>query len=333
MVKTKTKNDTLFKVSNRVRLPINTAKIAHPEFIPKNIPYVDNKKVVEQVAVSVARGMPVLLIGDTGTGKTSLVRHLAYNTKNAFVRVNHNGGTSVEDIVGRFTINENGHTEWVDGVLIEAMKNGYWFHCDEINAASPEINFVYHSLLDDDGKVVLVEKGHEVVVPHPNFRFFAAMNPPADYAGTKELNKALMSRFSVVNVDFASPKIEAEIVAARTGVDVDVAKNMVEFAGQIRASHAKGTISFVLSTRDLIMWAEMFKVYGRYTQSAETAVLNKVTDPDEHTTVSDTMGLRLKSFDDALKAGEEKVEAVEDAVDSLKDTLGTVKDDGGTCPF
>lgn len=286
-----------FKISAKVTVPTNTYPIHHPEFVPKDIPFEDNKKTLEQVGIAVVKNMPVLLVGETGTGKTSLVRHLAHQTNNAFVRVNHNGGTSAEDILGRFTIGDNGKTIWVDGILIEAMKNGYWYHADEINASSPEINFAYHSLLDDDGRVVLVEKGSEVVIPHPNFRFFGAMNPPADYAGTKELNKALMSRFCVVKVDFPAPKTETEILMKRTGVPMEVAQRMVKFAGEIRATHAKEEMQFVLSTRDLLMWATIFMIYKRYMPSAEIAVLNKVT-PDDYDVVSDLLGLNFKSIDD-----------------------------------
>src|ERR1041384_2188688 len=170
------------KVSKRVSLPKNDEKIDE-NFVPKQVVFEDNKKTLEQVAVSISKQMPVLLIGETGTGKTSLVRHLAFETGNAFVRVNHNGGTTIEDIVGRWTIDGTGSTVWIDGILIESMKKGYWFLADEINAASAEINFIYHSLLDDDCRIILAEKGNEVVVPHKNFRFFGAMNPPTEYAG------------------------------------------------------------------------------------------------------------------------------------------------------
>lgn len=291
----------MFKVSKRAWLPVNQEVAKHPEFIPKEIVFEDNQKVMESVAIVTARNMPVLLIGETGTGKTSLVRHLAHNTRNAFVRVNHNGGTSVEDIVGRYIINGNGETEWVDGILIEAMKNGYWYLADEINAASPEVNFIYHSVLDDDAKVVLVEKGHEVVVPHPNFRFFGAMNPPQDYAGTKELNKALLSRFAVVQIDFAPPKVESGILVHRTGIDQEVAEKMVKFAAEIRVNHSKEEMRFVLSTRDLLMWATLFQVYGRYQVSAEMAVLNKVG-PDDVQTVKDLMGLHFKTLDESMSS-------------------------------
>lgn len=284
-----------FKVSKRVSLLKNSEEV-DKNFIPKEIVFEDNKKVMEQVAVAVSYTMPILLIGETGTGKTSLVRHLAFSTKNAFVRVNHNGGTTIEDIVGRWIINAQNQTEWVDGILIEAMKKGYWFLADEINAAGAEINFVYHSLLDDDGRVILAEKGNEVVIPHTNFRFFGAMNPPTEYAGTKELNKALMSRFMVCHVDFPPPKVEQKILVTRAGVSEDVAERMIRFAGEIRTMHANEQIHFVLSTRDLLMWATMFKVYKKYLTSAEMTVLNKIG-VDDFDAIKDIMGAHFKVQD------------------------------------
>lgn len=189
-----------------------------------------------------------------------------------------------------------GKTVWADGILLQAMKNGYWYLADEINAASAEINFVYHSLLDDDGKIVLAEKGHEVVVPHKNFRFFGAMNPPAEYAGTKELNKALLSRFIVCKVDFAAPQVEAKILVDRIGIEQDVADRMVKFAGEVRMSHAKQQFRFVLSTRDLLMWASMFKFYGKYGVAAESTITNKISE-DDIEAIKDIMGLHFSSLD------------------------------------
>lgn len=297
------KQNSWFKISRRVSLPINKEHV-DPNFIPKEIIFEDSRKIMEQVAVAVSYQMPVLLIGETGSGKTALVRHLAFSTNNAFVRVNHNGGTTVEDIIGRWLLLK-GETVWQDGILIEAMKKGYWFLADEINAAGAEINFVYHSLLDDDGRVILAEKGNEVVIPHPNFRFFGAMNPTTEYAGTKELNKALLSRFLVVQVDFPPPKVEQNILVNRTGVTAEVAEKMVKFAGEVRMMHGKEEIRFVLSTRDLLMWALMHKVYNRYLISAEMTVLNKIAG-DDYDAVKTMMALHLKSADDKSKTLKEE---------------------------
>lgn len=307
-----TKAGPKVKISPRIGLTMNTDAV-HSDFVPKDIPFEEHNALLEQTAIAMENDMPVLFIGETGTGKTSLVRHLAAITKNGFMRVNHNGGTTVEDIVGRYLIDANG-TKWVDGALIKAMKEGLWYLADEINAASAEINFVYHALLDDDAKVTLVEKDHEIVRPHPNFRFFGAMNPPTDYAGTKELNRALLSRFAVVKVDYPSPDIETSILVDRTGIKKEEAELLVEMAGKIRVAHAQEKFRYVLSTRDLLQWARLKMVYGAFIPGAEMAVLNKV-DADDYEAIKDAIAMKFKSIDQGKKPSKVAAEEIEEPVD------------------
>lgn len=294
MLRAKKVVEGMVKVSKGVSLPDNVGNKS--PFIPTATDgYKNVNHLLEQVAVGILENMPVVLMGETGTGKTSLIRDLAAKTHNGFRRVNHNGGTSVDDVVGKILVNKEG-TYWGDGVLIQAMRNGDWYVADEINASSAEMLFVYYSLLDDDGYIVLVENGGEIVRPHESFRFFATLNPSADYHGVKELNKALMSRFLALKTDFASPKVEQDILIERTGIAADVAERMVNFAGEIRGTHAKDKIQYVLSTRDLIQWARLYKIYGKYVASGEPSVLNKVS-PDDFGVVKDLMGLHFSALD------------------------------------
>lgn len=286
-----------FKVSKTLSLPVNqSSDKKRKEFIPKAFDYKGDGGLVEKIAVSINKKMPVLLVGETGVGKTSLIRYLADKTNNAFRRVNHNGGTTSDDIIGRILINKEG-TYWVDGVLVDAMRNGYWYFADEISAASPEVNFVYHSLLDDDSYVVLAEKDGEIVRAHEDFRFFAAMNPAIGYAGTRELNKALLSRFIVFKMDFPDPKIEKKILVSRTNIDPNVASKMLNFAMEVRGNQSNEKIDFILSTRELLMWANLFGVYKRYIVSAEMSILNKVA-PEDFDSIKDLMALHFKGLDE-----------------------------------
>jgi midasin len=306
-----------FKLSPRVVLDLNEH---NKEFVPESMPFENHKGLLEHVATAINQNLPVLLLGETGTGKTSLVRYLASKTNNGFRRVNHNGATSVDDIVGKILVNKEG-TYWVDGVLIEAMRKGWWYLADEINASSAEINFVYHSLLDDDAYIVLAENNGEIVRPHPSFRFFASMNPSADYAGVKELNKALLGRFIVVKTDFSPPAIESKILQSRTGIVKDVADRMIKFAAEIRANYAKQKVAYVLSTRDLLMWATMFQQYKKYMVSGEVTVLNKVGN-DDFESVKDLMALHFKSLDEPkVKAAAKKT--VNEKVEDLASAFGT----------
>ena len=285
----------MVKVAKNIELEFNEGNKS--KYIPQNYSeYKNANHILDQVAVAIGSNLPVMLIGETGTGKTSIVKYLAGITNNGFRRVNHNGGTTVDDILGKFLVNEKG-TYWVDGVLTEALRNGDWYLADEINASTADILFAYHPLLEEDGYIVLPENNGEIVRPHKNFKFFGSINPTGDYHGVKELNKAFMSRFASLKVDYPSPALEQKILCERTGISDEVAKNLVKFAVEVRASHANenGT-QYVLSTRDLLMWSKLFLVYNRYMPSAEMSVLNKVNE-DDFNSIKDLLALHFASLD------------------------------------
>ncbi|MFH1878823.1 MAG: AAA family ATPase, partial [Candidatus Omnitrophota bacterium] len=112
---------------------------------------------LEKAAQAAALNEPLLFVGDTGAGKTSLIRYLAYLTNNAFQRINLSGQTEKTDFIGGYHPDEAGRFVWRDGLLIEAMKKGQWFVIDEINLAPSQIIERINSLLDDDGFLVVAE--------------------------------------------------------------------------------------------------------------------------------------------------------------------------------
>lgn len=194
----------------------------------------------------------VLLVGETGTGKTTIIREIGKEMSKVLHRVSLNGTTSIEDIVGKWLV-KAGSTVWQDGILTMAMRKGDWVVFDEINAALPEILFALQSVLDDARCLTLVEKDGEIVPSHEEFRFFATMNPTEDYAGTKELNKALVSRFAaIIEVVPPPPEIELEILVGLHKVDASIAGKLIVLANGMRQSKAKDEIMYFCSTRDLI---------------------------------------------------------------------------------
>ena len=119
---------------------------------------------LEKIAQAVALDDPLLLIGETGVGKTSLIRHLAYLTHNSFQRFNLSGQTEKLHFIGGYYPSEHGEFVWRDGVLIEAMRGGQWLVIDEINLAPSQVIERMNSLLDDDGFLVVTEHQREKYV-------------------------------------------------------------------------------------------------------------------------------------------------------------------------
>lgn len=87
---------------------------------------------------------------------------------------------------------------FVEGKLVQAVREGWWLLLDELNLAPPEVLERIAGLLEagGEGSIALLERGDAHQVPrHPRFRLVAAMNPATD-AGKHELPAALRGRFT-----------------------------------------------------------------------------------------------------------------------------------------
>ncbi len=97
---------------------------------------------------------------------------------------------------------KGGETVWVDGVLPVAMRAGHWLIIDEIDFVEPAIIAVLTAVLEPGGRLLLKEKGDEIVTPHPAFRLFATANAAGAmsvyrhlYQGANLLNEAFLDRW------------------------------------------------------------------------------------------------------------------------------------------
>ena len=210
----------------------------------------------------------VLLVGETGCGKTHAVRYLSYLKKVPYMRVSLNGASLPEDLIGQYvpdTDKQYGF-KWQDGVLTRMIRYGGVFVCDEINAAPASILFVLHMLLDDERKIVLVQKNPpEVLHAHPHFRFMATMNPPEQsiYSGVKSLNAALQDRFDIVLHFKYNKSLQKKYVSEK----------MVSVVERIRIMIQTGIIKTPVSIRGLKQFARNVKIFGE--EAALTLFINK----------------------------------------------------------
>lgn len=265
---------TIEKPKKQIRKKVST-------FGRSFIPFNDSAGIKGILQRAIDHNIPTLLIGETGTGKTTCIRDLAHKQKKELIRVSLNGATSVEEIIGKWILKDQ-ETVWIDGVLIDAMKKGHWIVFDEINAALPEVLFTLHSVLDDDRKILMAEKDGEIVRPIEGFRFFATMNPSVGYAGTKDMNTALMSRFGVViQMQPLSPAREQLMLEEHGGVNATDAGLLTHAGVLMRKAWEAETITLYCSTRDLLQAAKMMEAGLDIKKALEFTIVNKGTSPDE----------------------------------------------------
>ena len=93
---------------------------------------------------------------------------------------------------------------YVEGRIVQAVREGSWLLLDEINLASSDTLDSIATLLGDIDQerpyLQLTESGNAArIMAHPDFRVFAAMNPATD-TGKRDLLPGIRSRFTEIYV-------------------------------------------------------------------------------------------------------------------------------------
>ena len=183
------------------------------------------------------RGLPVLLKGPTGCGKTRFVEHMAWRLGRPLVTVACHDDLSASDLTGRYLI-RGGETVWVDGPLAVAARIGAICYLDEVVEAREDTVVVIHPLTDDR-KLLPIDKTGETVVAAPGFQLVASYNPGYQHA-IKDLKPSTRQRFVSLDFDYPAAAIEARIVAHESGVKPSVAASLVEVAHRVRRLRDQG---------------------------------------------------------------------------------------------
>uniref|UniRef100_A0A8C2VSB7 Midasin n=1 Tax=Chinchilla lanigera TaxID=34839 RepID=A0A8C2VSB7_CHILA len=215
------------------------------------------------VRVVSAGTYPVLIQGETSVGKTSLIRWLAAATGNYCVRINNHEHTDIQEYIGCYTSSSSGKLVFKEGVLIDAMRKGYWIILDELNLAPTDVLEALNRLLDDN-RELLVTETQEVVKAHPRFMLFATQNPPGLYGGRKVLSRAFRNRFVELHFDeLPSPELET-ILHKRCSLPpsycTKLVKVMLDLQSYRRSSSVFAGKQGFITLRDLFRWAERYRL-------------------------------------------------------------------------
>ena len=126
----------------------------------------DHLRIMQFWAVGAEKNL--LLQGETGTGKTSLVEQMASRLNWPVFALGCHGGLEFQELIGRVTLQPDGSTGWADGPLIAAMRIGGIFLLDEMNFLKPEVAGGLNTVLQ--ANVYTIPETGEVVRAHPDFR-------------------------------------------------------------------------------------------------------------------------------------------------------------------
>ncbi|KAL4649045.1 midasin isoform X1 [Arapaima gigas] len=206
---------------------------------------------------------PVLVQGETSVGKTSLIRWLAAATGNQCVRINNHEHTDIQEYIGCYSSDSRGKLVFREGVLIDAMRKGYWIILDELNLAPTDVLEALNRLLDDNRELFVAET-QEVVKAHSRFMLFATQNPPGLYGGRKVLSRAFRNRFVELHFDELPSKELETILHKRCNLPPSYCTKLVKVMQDLQ-SLRRGSTVFAgkhgfITLRDLFRWAERYQL-------------------------------------------------------------------------
>lgn len=228
----------------------------------------------------------VLLQGPHGSGKSSHIEQVAARLNWPCVRINLDSHISRIDLLGKdaIVLREGLQvTEFREGMLPWSYQRPVALVFDEYDAGRPDVMFVIQRVLENDGRLTILDQ-NRVLTPHPSFRLFATANTiglgdiTGQYHGTQQLNQAQLDRWNVTyRLGYMEPVDEIAMVTDKAPWIEDSAtiSLMVQLAGLTRAGLRSGDVSTVMSPRTVLAWAENLREFNDLDFAFETSFLNR----------------------------------------------------------
>jgi MoxR-like ATPase len=180
---------------------------------------VGRERELELILAAVAAGRDLLLEGPPGTSKSTLLRAITAEWGVPLMFVEGNADLTPAKLIGhhnpaRVLREDYSADNFVDGPLLEAMREGGFLYIEEFNRAPEDtLNTLLTAMAERE---VAVPRVGRVTAPPPPppFRVIATMNP-FDNVGTTRLSTSVHDRLCRLSVTYQDEQSERGIVALR----------------------------------------------------------------------------------------------------------------------
>ena len=232
----------------------------------------------------------MLLTGSKATGRNIVAENLAYIFGRPAYNVSFHVNTSSAELIGTDTFVDN-QVKLRKGSIYQCAQYGGFGILDEINMAKNDAVSVLHATLDHRRSIDV--PGYHKIGLHPAARFIGTMN--YGYAGTKELNEALVSRFLVIDMPPQTADTLEFII--RTSYPTAKPEAVEQFAGlfldlQLKADNSEISTK-ALDLRGLLAAMGTIRTGLRPLQAVRMGVTNKTFDVFEKEIVDDVVVTRI----------------------------------------
>lgn len=248
------------------------------------------REIWESAAAALLCGQHVLLAGPKATGKNVLAENLASVFDRPVWDVSMYVNVDAAALIGADTL-KDGQVVFREGPICSCARQGGFGVLDEVNMAKNEALAVLHATLDH--RRVIDVPGYQRIELDDATRFIGTMN--YGYAGTRELNEALVSRFVVVDMPVISDEnLQKLLRRSFPTLKQEWAVQLTQLFRDLRQKCDSGEISTkALDLRGLLSALHLVERGIPSGRALEMGIINKAFEPFERQLVADAVWARL----------------------------------------
>ena len=266
--------------------PDTASRVPDPEY------YYYGRETWNLALAAILAGKNLLLAGPKATGKNVLAENLAAVFGRPLWNVSFHINMDASYLIGTDTYNGNAVVFRPGPVTLCAEKGGFGV-LDEINMAKNEALAVLHAALDFRRSIDV--PGYEKIDLKPETRFIGTMN--YGYAGTRDLNEALTSRFAVLDMPVISEENLTKLITRRfPAIRPAIASQLVKLYGELERKAESAEISdAALDLRGLLDAIALMQEGLTSGDALSMCIVNKTFDAYERGLIRDVIRARIPS--------------------------------------
>ena len=229
---------------------------------------------------SVLRGKNIMMVGPAGCGKTQAAKSLPEATKRPFFYFNLGATQDPRSTLIGNTHFKDGETTFDESAFVRAIKTkDAVILLDELSRAHPEAWNILMTVLDEGQRYLRLDEDQNAPTIHvaEGVSFIATANIGTEYTSTRVIDRAMMDRFEIIEVDILSMEQEKSLLKYRFGnrVSDELIHAVADIADSTRREwrSEEGKLSTMISTRMTVRVCELLADEFTLLEASEVAIL------------------------------------------------------------
>jgi MoxR-like ATPase len=228
---------------------------------------------------STVRGKNIMMVGPAGCGKTQAAKSLPEATDKPFFYFNLGSTQDPRAALIGNTHFKKGETLFDKSPFVKALETpNAIILLDELSRAHPEAWNILMTVLDEEQRYLRLDESIDspIIKVAEGVCFIATANIGTEYTSSRVLDRALMDRFEIIEVDILNMHQEQVLLQKRfPSLDTELIESVADIADTTRKEwrSEEGKLSTMVSTRMTVRLCDLLVDGFDLAEATQVAIL------------------------------------------------------------